>query len=138
LRRPRPRRITSTRSAFLAATLATAVCSVFAGSTRTLVESGAPALDYLPLIFPAFGYPLSFALNVSEFVFLALFAAPAGSLEGLHLLPTLILGFVAVLLAMLAALLFDRPLPALPFIALSWAFANATPLYKSSYKRENM
>jgi len=127
------RRVTSTRTALLVATLATAadLFSVFAGPTKTLVESGAPALDYLLLIFPTFGYPLGFALGLSDFVFLALFVALARSLEGLHPLSTLILGFAAVLLAMLAGLLFARPLPALPFIALSFALANATSRYKS-------
>jgi hypothetical protein len=127
------RHVTSTRTALLVATLATAadLFSVFAGPTKVLVEGGAPALDYLLLIFPTFGYPLGFALGLSDFVFLALFAALAHSLEGLHPLSTLILGFAAVLLAMLAGLLFARPLPALPFIALSFALANAASLYKS-------
>jgi hypothetical protein len=127
------RRVTSTRIALLVAALVTAadLFSVFAGPTKALVESGAPALDYLLLIFPTFGYPLGFALGLSDFVFLALFTALARSLEGLHPLPTLILGFVAIILAMLAGILFARPLPALPFISLAFALANATSLYKS-------
>ncbi len=91
-----------------------------------LAERGAPLLDYLLLIFPTFGYPLGFALGLADFIFLALFAALARRLEGLHSLPTLTLGCAAVLLAMLAGLLLDRTLLALPFI-----LANATPLYKS-------
>ena len=127
------RRVTSPGIALLVAGAATAadLFSVFAGPTRALVERGAPALDYLLLIFPTFGYPLGFALGLADFIFLALFAALARHLEGLRPLPTLALGCAAVLLAMLAGLLLARPLPALPFIALSFILANAKPLYKS-------
>lgn len=41
---------------------------------------------------------------------------------------TLALVYASVLLAPLAGLLFDRPLPALPFIALSFLLANLDPL----------
>ena len=134
----RPPRYLTPRIALLVAGLAAAdLFSVFAGPTRALVESGAPALDYLLLIFPTFGYPLGFALGLADFIFLTLFAALARHLEGLGTLPTLALGFAAVLLAMLTGLLLARPLPALPFIALSFVLTNASPLYKSSYDREN-
>lgn len=81
--------------------------------------------------FPTFGFSLGFALGVSDFIFLALFTAMAGHLGLRHPLPTLVLGCAAVLLAMLAGLLLETALPALPFIALSFVLANAIPLYKS-------
>lgn len=119
--------------ALLIAGLATAadLFSVFAGPTRALVEKGVPALDYLLLIFPTFGYPLGFALGVADFIFLALFSTVAHRLEGLRPFITLSLGCAAVLLAMLVGLLLETALPALPFIALSFILANATPLYRS-------
>jgi hypothetical protein len=49
--------------------------SVLAGPTRTLVEEDSPALDLLLLVFPIFGSALGFGLGVSDFIFLALFAA---------------------------------------------------------------
>lgn len=45
-------------------------------------------------------------------------SATAGYLRLRHPLPTLIFEFAATLLAMLAALLLEAPLPDLPFIAL--------------------
>ena len=126
------RRVTSPGVALLIAGLATIadLFSVFAGPTKALVERGAPALDYLLLIFPTFGYPLGFALGVADFIFLALFAAVAYHLEGLRPFPTLVLGCAAMLLAMLVGLLLETALPTLPFIALSFILANAAPLYK--------
>jgi hypothetical protein len=133
------RPVTSPRIALLIAGLASAVdlFSVFAGPTKALVERGAPSLDYLLLWFPTLGYPLGFALGVSDFVFLALFAAMARRLTGLHPLPTLTLGCASVLLAMLVGLLLHTALPALPFIALAFLLANAMPLYKSFSRKNN-
>ncbi len=128
------RRVTSPRVAVLVAVLATAadLFSVFAGPTRALTESverGEPSyfgslLGHLLLLFPTFGNPIGFALGVSDLIFLALFAAIARHLEGLHPRMTLALGCASILLAMLAGLFLNRPLPALPFIALSFLLAN--------------
>jgi hypothetical protein len=109
--------------------------SVFAGPTKALVEREAPSLDYLLLWFPTLGRPLGFSLGVSDFVFLALFAAMAKHLN-LRPLATLVLGCVAVVLALLAALFLARPLPALPFIALSFVLANAAPLVRLLLAKE--
>jgi hypothetical protein len=70
----------------------------------------------LLLIFPAFGYLLVFTLGVSDFVLLALFAIARHL--GIRFLPTLTLGCAAGFLTVLADLLVDLPLPALPFISL--------------------
>jgi hypothetical protein len=80
-----------------------------------------------PSIIPTFGYPLGFALGVADFIFLALFSAVAHHLKGLRPFITLSLGCTAVLLAMLVGFLLETALPALPFIALSFILANATP-----------
>ena len=45
--------------------------SVFVGTTQAIVERAGPALDYLLLIFPTYGYPLGFALSVTDFLCLA-------------------------------------------------------------------
>ena len=128
------RQITSPGVALLVAVAASAsdLFSVFAGPTKALVREDAPILDFLLLIFPTFGYPLGFALGVADFIFLALFAALAAYLA-LKPLTTLVLGCVSILLAMLAGLLLDAALPALPFIALSFLAANASPLCRSFF-----
>jgi hypothetical protein len=59
--------------------------------------------------FPIFGFPLGFALGVSGFIFLALFAATAGYLHLRHPLQTLIFGCAVTLLAMLTGLLLEPP-----------------------------
>lgn len=120
------RHVSSPGVALLVAGVATAsdLFSVFAGPTRALLREESPALDLLLLIFPAFGQPLGFALGVSDFVFLALFAAMSRTL-GLRYPLTLSCCLGATLLAMTAALLLERPLPALPFISLSFVLVNA-------------
>lgn len=132
------RRVTSPGIAVLVAVLATTadLFSVFAGPTRALTESvegGEPSLladllSLLLLLFPTVGNPIGFALGVSDLIFLALFAAIAHNLEGFRPRMTLALGCASILLAMFAGLLLDRPLPALPFIALSFLLANLVPL----------
>lgn len=141
-------RVTSMGIALLIAGLATAadLFSFLAGPTRALVEGGPEGgptlagylLSYLLVWFPTYGFPLGFALGVSDFIFLALFAAIPGYLDGLlHPLPTLALGCASVLLAMLTGLLLETALPALPFIALSFVLSSALPLYKSFPGRRN-
>jgi len=129
------RHITSAGVALLIAGVATFsdLFSVFAGPTRTLVREDSPALDFLLLIFPTFGQPAGFALGISDFIFLALFAATA-HLLGLRYLLTLAAGFTATLLAMICGLILERPLPALPFIALSFVLVNITPLLSTLRK----
>ncbi len=132
------RRVTSPGVAILVAVLATAadVFSVFAGPTRALTESIERAepsllsdlLGLLLLLLPTFGNPMGFALGVSDLLFLALFAATAQLLEGLRPRITLALGCASILIAMLTGLLLSHPLPALPFIALSFLLANLDSL----------
>jgi hypothetical protein len=89
-----------------------------------LLEEDSPALDLLLLVFPTFGSALGFALGVSDFVFLALFAAASRFLN-LRYLATLLCTCFATFLAVTAGLLLARPLPALPFIAIAFVLANA-------------
>jgi hypothetical protein len=98
--------------------------SVFAGPTRTLVEEDSPALDVLILVFPTFGSVLGFGLGVSDFIFLALFAAASHFLN-LRYVATLLCVCFAAFLALTVGLLLERSLPALPFIAIAFIFANA-------------
>ncbi len=134
------RRVTSPGIALLIDGVATAadLYSFLAGPTQTLVEGGpdgGPTLfGYLLVWFPTFGFSLGFALGISDFIFLALFAAMSGYLRLRHPLPTLVLGCVAVLVAILTGLLLET---ALPFIALSFLFANVTPLYRSFANRRD-
>ena len=123
------RQVASPGAALLVAVAASAsdLFSVFAGPTKTLVQEDSPALDFLLLIFPTFGYPLGFALGVADFIFLALFVALAAYLA-LKPLATMLLASASILLAMLTGLLLETALPALPFIALSFIAANFTPL----------
>ncbi len=128
------RRVTSPGVALLIAGLATAanLYSFLAGPTQTPVEGGPDGgpslfgylLGYLLVWFPTFG----FALGIGDFIFLALFAATSGYLHLHHPLPILVLGCVAVLVAILTGLLLET---ALPFVALSFLAANALPLYRS-------
>lgn len=126
------RYVSSPGVALLIAGVATAsdLFSVFAGPTKALVQGDSPALDFLLLVFPTFGQPLGFGLGVSDFIFLALFAAMARLLD-LRPKLTLASGCAATVLAMTAGLLLERPLPALPFISLSFVLANADLLYRA-------
>jgi hypothetical protein len=88
------------------------------------VRANSPLLDFLLLVFPTFGSPLGFGLGLSDFVFLALFAA-AGRSPDLRYAATLLAVCCAALLAVTAGLLLARPLPALPFIAIAFVLVNA-------------
>ena len=123
------RHVTSPGVALLIVVVATVsdLFSVFAGPTRALVREDSPALDFLLLIFPAFGQPAGFALGISDFIFIVLFAATARYL-GLRYPLTLAAGLAATLLAMVCGLVLQRPLPALPFVALSFVAVNLPPL----------
>ncbi len=123
------RQVTSLGAALLVAVAASAadLFSVFAGPTKALVQEDSPVLDFLLLIFPTFGYPLGFALGVADFIFLALFVALAAYLA-LKPRATIALASASILFAMLAGLFLGTPLPALPFIAVSFLAANASPL----------
>ena len=119
----------------LAAVAVTAdLLSVFAGPTRVLVEEGSPALDFLLVVFPTFGSTSGFALGVSDVIFLALFAAASRFLN-LRYPATLLSVCFATVLALTAGLLLERPLPALPFIALATVLINADLILSSITKR---
>jgi hypothetical protein len=104
--------------------IASDLVSVFAGPTKTLVEEDSPALDVLLLVFPTFGSVLGFGLGVSDFIFLALLAAASHFLN-LRYFATLLCVCSGAFLALSAGLLLERPLPALPFIAIAFVLANA-------------
>jgi hypothetical protein len=116
-----------------AVAVASDLLSVFAGPTRTLVEEESPVLDLLVLVFPTFGSVLGFGLGVSDFVFLALFAAASGFLN-LRYAATLICLVFSTFLAVTTGLLLGRPLPALPFIATAFLLANADLILASLTK----
>ena len=118
----------------VAAATASDLFSVFAGPTKTLVEEDSPVLYLLLLIFPTFGSTLGFGLGVSDFIFLSLFAAASRFLN-LRYLATLICICLATLLAVTAGLLFERPLPALPFIVIAFLLANADLIFLSPTRR---
>jgi hypothetical protein len=130
------RHVSSAGVALLIAGVATAadLFSVFAGPTKALVEAGSPALNFLLLVFPVLGAAYGFGLGVSDFIFLALFAALA---RHLVLRPTLTMAatIAATLLALTAGLLFERPLPALPFISVAFLIANGDLLLAALRKR---
>jgi len=98
--------------------------SVFAEPTSTLVEEDSQVLALLLLVFPTFGSILGFGLGVSDFVFLALFAAASRFLN-LRYVATLLCICFATFLAVTVGLLLERPLPALPFVAGGFLLANA-------------
>jgi hypothetical protein len=100
------------------------IFSVFAGPTEALVRTESPLLDLLLLVFPTFGTPLGFGLGLSDFIFLALFAAAARTLD-LRYAATLLGVCAAAFLAVTVGLLLARPLPALPFIAIAFVVGNA-------------
>ena len=108
--------------------------SVFAGPTKILVEEDSPILDLLLLVFPTFGSPLGFALGVSDFIFLALFAAASRFLD-LRYLASLLGLCLATFLAVTAGLLLERPLPALPFIAIAFVLVNLDLILPSLTRR---
>jgi hypothetical protein len=110
--------------------VASDLLSVFAGPTRVLVEEESPVLDFLIVVFPTFGSALGFGLGVSDFVFLALFAAASRFLS-LRYVATLICLCSAAFLAVTAGLLLGRPLPALPFVATAFLLANADLILRS-------
>jgi hypothetical protein len=116
------------------AAIAADIFSVFAGPTEALVRTDSPLLDLLLLIFPTFGSPLGFGLGLSDFIFLALFAAAARSLD-LRYATTLPSVCAAAFLAVTAGLLLARPLPALPFIALAFVVGNADLIVASLLSR---
>jgi hypothetical protein len=114
--------------------IASDLFSVFAGPTRVLVQEDSPILDGLLLVFPTFGSALGFGLGVSDFIFLALFAA-AGRFLDLRYAATLLGLCFAAFLAVTAGLLLQRPLPALPFIAIAFVIVNADLIVSSVAKR---
>jgi hypothetical protein len=116
------------------AAIASDLFSVFAGPTRVLVQEDSPILDGLLLVFPTFGSALGFGLGVSDFIFLALFAA-AGRFLDLRYAATLLGVCFAAFLAVTAGLLLQRPLPALPFIAVAFVLVNADLIVSSVAKR---
>ena len=116
------------------AAIASDLFSVFAGPTRVLVQEDSPILDALLLVFPTFGSALGFGLGVSDFIFLALFAAASRYLD-LRYAATLLGLCFATFLAVTAGLLLQRPLPALPFIALAFVLVNADLIVASLAKR---
>lgn len=108
----------------VAAAIASDLFSVFAGPTRALMREDSPLLDVLVLVFPSFGSALGFGLGVSDFIFLALFAAASRFLN-LRYVATLLGVCSAAFLALTAGLLLSRPLPALPFVAVVFVLVNA-------------
>jgi hypothetical protein len=114
--------------------IASDLFSVFAGPTRVLVQEDSPILDGLLLVFPTFGSALGFGLGVSDFIFLALFAAASRFLD-LRYAATLLGVCFAAFLAVTAGLLLQRPLPALPFIAVAFVIVNADLILTSLAKR---
>jgi len=116
------------------AAVASDVFSVFAGPTGALVREDSPLLDFLLLVFPTFGSALGFGLGVSDFIFLALFAA-AGRFLNLRPTATLLGVCCAAFLAVTAGLLLARPLPALPFIAVAFVLVNLDLILASFVKR---
>ena len=116
------------------AAIASDLFSVFAGPTRVLVQEDSPILDGLLLVFPTFGSALGFGLGVSDFIFLALFAAASRFLD-LRYAATLLGVCFAAFLAVTAGLLLQRPLPALPFIAVAFLLVNADMIVSSLVKR---
>jgi hypothetical protein len=116
------------------AAIASDLFSVFAGPTRVLVQEDSPILDALLLVFPTFGSALGFGLGVSDFIFLALFAAASRFLN-LRYAATLFGVCFATFLAVTAGLLLQRPLPALPFIAIAFVLINADLIVASLAKR---
>jgi hypothetical protein len=117
----------------VAVAIASDLFSVFAGPTKTLVEEDSPALDVLLHIFPTFGSALGFGLGVSDFIFLALFAAASRFLN-LRYLTTLLCVCFGAFLALSVGLFLERPLPALPFIALAFVLANSDLILASLAK----
>lgn len=113
--------------------IASDLFSVFAGPTQALVEEDSPALDILLLVFPTFGAALGFGLGVSDFIFLALFTAASHFLN-LRYFATLVCVCSGAFLALSAGLLLERPLPALPFIAIAFVLANADLILTSLVK----
>jgi hypothetical protein len=116
------------------AAIAADLFSVLAGPTRALVQEDSPVLDALLLVFPTFGSALGFGLGVSDFIFLALFAAASRFLD-LRYAATLLGICFAALLAVTTGLLLQRPLPALPFIAIAFVLVNADLIVASLAKR---
>jgi hypothetical protein len=116
------------------AAIASDLFSVFAGPTRALVQEDSPLLDGLLLVFPTFGSPLGFGLGLSDFIFLALFAAASRFLN-LRYVATLLGVCSGAFLAVAAGLLLQRPLPALPFIAIAFVLVNADLIVGSLVKR---
>ena len=115
------------------AAIASDLFSVFAGPTRVLVQEDSPVLDALLLVFPTFGSALGFGLGVSDLIFLALFVA-AGRFLDLRYAATLLGLCFAAFLAVTAGLLLQRPLPALPFIAIAFVIINADLIVTSLVK----
>jgi hypothetical protein len=116
------------------AAIASDLFSVFAGPTRVLVQEDSPILDGLLLVFPTFGSPLGFGLGLSDFIFLALFAA-AGRFLHLRYAATLLGVCSAAFFGVTASLLLQRPLPALPLIAIAFVLVNADLIVGSLTKR---
>jgi hypothetical protein len=118
----------------VAVVVASDLLSVFAGPTKAFVEEESPVLDFLVLVFPTFGSILGFGLGVSDFVFIALFAAASRFLN-LRYAATLVCLIFSTFLALTTGLLLGRPLPAVPFVAMAFLLANADLILASLRRR---
>jgi len=103
------------------------IYSVAAGPTRVIVEHHVEVLDAFALSFHPIGSPGVYQIGSSDFVFFAVFLAAATRFhlrrEASWLAMTASFG-----VTLLLVYLFDRALPALPLLSLSFLLVNADPL----------
>jgi hypothetical protein len=111
--------------------LAVDLWSVFRGPTRLVMEHVPRTLDFLLVQFPLLGEAqVGFGLGISDFVFLALFAA-GSSRCGLRARTAFGAMLSGILLTVVMAVALDRALPALPLLCLGFILANADRFVRS-------
>lgn len=106
--------------------------SVLSGPSRLVLEEAPSLLDYLLVHFPALGRSVPGAgVGMSDLAIVALFTVAAAG-TGLRARLTFGALWLSLPAALGVALIFSRPLPALPFVAVALLLTNGDRLWLSA------
>ncbi len=110
--------------------------SVFLGPTKKIIESGSNWIDYLTINLPVFGAPAVSRLGVSDMIFFSLFIACSLTYR-LRRVITVLAMTVSFIGTMIAGIAFNKGVPALPLLSISFVSANADLLYQRFLEEQN-
>lgn len=103
--------------------------SVYFGPTKMLVESDTRAIEYLTISLPVFAVSAISRLGTSDIIFFSLFIGTT-LIYGLRRKLTAIALALSLVATMLAGVILDYGVPALPLLSLFFLLANGDLLYR--------